>query len=79
MPHRVLIADDDGNTRKGLRELLELWGYEVAEASDGEAAAEQARSLTPAVVIADLRMPKLDGLGCWRRSSRSCRLRPSSC
>jgi DNA-binding NtrC family response regulator len=63
MPHRVLIADDDANTRKGLRELLEIWGYQVDEAADGEAAKEQALKNLPAVVIADLRMPNLDGLG----------------
>jgi DNA-binding NtrC family response regulator len=63
MPHGVLIADDDSNTRKGLRELLEIWGYQVTEAGDGESAREQALSHSPAVVIADLRMPKLDGLG----------------
>jgi DNA-binding NtrC family response regulator len=62
MPHRVLIADDDTNARKGLRGLLEAWGYEIAEAADGEEAKRKAVELLPAVVIADLRMPKLDGL-----------------
>jgi len=62
VPYRVLIADDDANTRKGLRELLERWGYRVDEAADGDAAKERALANLPSVVIADLRMPKLDGL-----------------
>jgi DNA-binding NtrC family response regulator len=63
MPNRVLIADDDGNSRTGLRDLLEAWGYHVQEAADGEEALARAQEFLPAVVIADLRMPRLDGLG----------------
>jgi DNA-binding NtrC family response regulator len=62
MSHRVLIADDDTNARKGLRGLLEAWGYEITEAADGEEAKRKAIELLPEVVIADLRMPRLDGL-----------------
>lgn len=63
MRHRILVADDEGSSRKGLKALLSNWGYEVEEASDGEEALQRAVAFLPAVVIADLVMPKLDGLG----------------
>jgi DNA-binding NtrC family response regulator len=63
MRHRILVADDEAASRKGLRALLSNWGYEVEEASDGEEALQKGVAFLPAVVIADLVMPKLDGLG----------------
>ena len=63
MGHRILVTDDEGASRKGLKALLSNWGYEVEEASDGEDALQKGVAFLPAVVIADLVMPKLDGLG----------------
>ena len=63
MSHRVLIADDLEASRKGLAALVATWGYEVEEAADGQAALAKAADSNPAVVITDLVMPKLDGLG----------------
>jgi DNA-binding NtrC family response regulator len=63
MGHRILIADDDESSRKGLRALLSSSGYEVELAADGQEALEKAASFHPAVVISDLIMPGLDGLG----------------
>ncbi|MCH7897101.1 MAG: sigma-54-dependent Fis family transcriptional regulator [candidate division NC10 bacterium] len=63
MRQRVLVADDEGSSRKGLKALLSNWGYDVEEASDGEEALQKAVAFLPAVVVADLVMPKLDGLG----------------
>ncbi len=63
MPHRILVAEDQSAARKGLAALLTGWGYEVEEAADGEEALEKALALRPSVVITDLVMPKLDGLG----------------
>jgi NarL family two-component system response regulator LiaR len=62
---RVLIADDHKVVRQGLRFLLESeQGIEVAgEAADGVAAVEAVRALRPDVVLLDLLMPGLDGLG----------------
>ncbi len=62
MPSLVLIADDDDRIRRVLRQFLGTWGYSVQEAADGEEALQKAIRFLPAVVIADLRMPKLDGL-----------------
>jgi DNA-binding NarL/FixJ family response regulator len=69
---RVLIADDHAVVREGLRTFLELQeGIEVVgEASDGEDAVAQALSLRPDVILMDLVMPKLDGVGAMRALRR---------
>src|SRR5262245_30083085 len=63
MKTRVLVADDEEGSRSGLILLLTTLGYEVEGAADGEEAMDRARSFRPAVVIADLVMPGMDGLG----------------
>src|SRR5436853_7418499 len=62
---RVLVVDDEPS-RKGLRERLAKWGYLVDEAADGRSALEKARTFLPSVVVSDLVMPGLDGLGLLR-------------
>lgn len=64
---RVLIADDHALFRDGLRSLLEAHGVDVvAEARDGREAVELARIHRPDVVLMDLAMPELGGLGATR-------------
>ena len=63
MKHRILIADDDESGRSGLAALLTVWGYEVQEAVDGKDALERASVFRPSIVIADMVMPVLDGIG----------------
>jgi len=62
MGHRILVADDEAASRRGLKTLLRNGGYEVEEAADGQEALEKASTFLPAVVITDLVMPRLDGL-----------------
>ena len=62
MRQRVLIVEDDALARKGLADLLTLWGYEAAVAADGVEALERAAEQSPAVVVTDLVMPSMDGL-----------------
>jgi two-component system, NarL family, response regulator LiaR len=66
---RVLIVDDHAVVREGLRTFLELQeGIEVVgEAADGEQAVEQAATLAPDVILMDLMMPRLDGIGAMRQ------------
>jgi len=62
-PITVLIADDHGIVREGLRIMLEREGFNVvAEASTGREAIEQVNIYHPQVVLLDIRMPDLDGL-----------------
>ena len=64
MPVRILLADDHGVVRKGLRFLLERQqGMEVVgEAGDGREALRLAESASPDVVIMDIAMPLLNGI-----------------
>jgi DNA-binding NarL/FixJ family response regulator len=70
-PIRILIADDHGIIRRGLRTLLEHEpGLEVvAEACDGREAIEVAKRERPHVVILDIGMPNLNGIEAGRRIS----------
>lgn len=65
---RILVVDDEANARTALRLLLEEEGYDVAEAADGEQALELLPSFSPAVVLTDLRMPKMDGVTLVERA-----------
>ncbi len=64
MSTRILIADDHGIVRKGLRFLLDRQeGMEVVgEAADGREAVHMAEKLSPAIVIMDIAMPLLNGI-----------------
>jgi DNA-binding NarL/FixJ family response regulator len=65
---RVLIVDDHAVVREGLRAFLAIQdGLEVAgEACDGEEAVQRAKELSPDVILMDLVMPRLDGVGAMR-------------
>jgi two-component system OmpR family response regulator len=68
-PRTVLVADDDDDMRALVAETLRLDGYRVVEARDGEELISQLRGtldapeLRPDVVVTDVLMPKLSGLG----------------
>jgi DNA-binding NtrC family response regulator len=59
---KVLIADDDRSITEGLSAILRDEGYEVAVAVDGQKALDQLGAEAFGVVLADLKMPKVDGL-----------------
>jgi len=61
-PDRILIADDEESIRFGLAELLKEEGYRVAEACDGKEALNMLRQDEYGLLLADLKMPYLDGL-----------------
>ncbi|MGW3077910.1 MULTISPECIES: response regulator [unclassified Kitasatospora] len=75
-PVRVLIADDQADVRSAFRMILDVQPdmVVVAEAADGAAAVQEARRLRPDVVLADIRMPKLDGLEVTRQLADQCKV-----
>ena len=66
-PVRILVVDDDEVIRQLITLNLELEGFEVHEASDGEDALRTVLTVNPAVVTLDIMMPNLDG---WDAAAR---------
>jgi len=60
---KVLIAEDEPNALMGLAELISGWGYRTETACDGLEAWEKILAWDPAIVVTDLKMPRLDGIG----------------
>jgi DNA-binding response OmpR family regulator len=60
---RVLFVEDDPSVAQMYKLKLELDGYDVEVASDGEKALEIARTDRPDIIFLDIRLPKLDGFG----------------
>ena len=58
---RVLVVEDNETLAYGLRNSLEIAGFEVLVAADGLHGLEMARSLAPDLVILDLMLPVMDG------------------
>jgi two-component system, NtrC family, response regulator AtoC len=68
-PLQILVADDEPNMRKVLKAMLEHDGNEVHVASDGVEALAMLDENHIDVVITDLKMPRLDGMGLLRKMS----------
>jgi CheY-like chemotaxis protein len=62
-PKRILVVDDEAEARQSICALLEDHGYAVLSASDGNGALRAVDSLRPDLVLTDLFMPELDGIG----------------
>jgi len=60
-PHRVLVVEDNPDLAYGLRNSLEIAGYEVLVADDGVRGLEMARTTAPDLLILDLMLPGIDG------------------
>jgi excisionase family DNA binding protein len=67
---RVLVADDEASIRDLLAKALALAEYDVETAADGRAALERLRLQNYDLLIADLRMPGIDGLSVIRDARR---------
>ena len=61
MTKTILIADDDPTIIKLLQVNLEMEGYDVVTACDGQDAVEKAEQRHPDLIILDIMMPRLDG------------------
>lgn len=71
---RILVVDDHRSTRDALALLLGDEGYDVSVADDGSAALVQAQATLPDLILTDLEMPDLGGLGLLRRLRADGRL-----
>jgi two-component system, cell cycle response regulator DivK len=63
----VLIAEDNPTNRELLRELLEIRGYKVAEACNGQEALAMVEAALPDILLLDISMPLLDGFSVVRK------------
>src|SRR5665647_754316 len=66
---KVLIAEDEPNALMGLAELISGWGYRTETARDGIEAWNKILAWDPSIVVTDLKMPNLDGIGLLTRLS----------
>ena len=63
---KILVTDDNARWREGLHEAFEPRGYETLEAGSGEEAIEAVQEKRPHVVILDIHLPQMSGLGTLR-------------
>ncbi len=66
---RILIVDDEANARAALSEILREEGYATETAADGFKALGKLEEWSPDVVLTDLKMPGLDGIGLLEKAS----------
>src|ERR1700677_3369013 len=58
---RVLVVEDDPSIQKVLKRLFEAGGYAVGIDGNGQSALESFQAFPPAIIVLDLRLPKLSG------------------
>ncbi len=63
---KILVVDDEAQITRVLKTTLSAQGYAIRTASDGKQGLQEVRSWLPDLVITDLRMPNMDGLGLCR-------------
>ena len=71
----VMVVEDFEDNRFMMRRLLEMSGYRVLEAINGEEAVEMAERERPGLILMDLSLPLLDGLAATRRIRQHAELR----
>jgi CheY-like chemotaxis protein len=63
----ILIVEDDDNSRKLLRDTLQVMGYKTLEAPTGEAGLELAAVQRPALILMDIQLPGISGFDALAR------------
>jgi CheY-like chemotaxis protein len=74
-PPVVMVVEEFEDNRFMMRRLLEMSGYRVLEAINGEEAVELAQRERPQLILMDLSLPQLDGLAATRRIRQHAELR----
>lgn len=67
MPAKILVVEDNDDSRALLKAFLAGEGYIVLEAEDGQAGIDVAKTEPPDLIITDIEMPKLSGVEMIRR------------
>ena len=70
MKGTILIVDDERNTRDTIKAVLFKEGYDLYLAESGREALEEARRLTPDLILLDVMMPGMDGFEVCRKLAR---------
>lgn len=65
--NKILLVDDEKDFLELVRERLEMEGYEIITALDGEEGIAKAKSENPDIIICDIKMPKMDGYEVLKR------------
>ena len=75
MTQRILVVEDQEDNRRIIRDLLMSAGYELIEATDGEAGVRLAETERPDLILMDIQLPVLDGHEATRRIKANPELR----
>lgn len=75
MKKKILVVEDTAEALENLRELLEMEGFEIITATNGEDAMYKFYLYVPDIIITDLRMPKMDGLAFIEKIKKTETLR----
>jgi DNA-binding NarL/FixJ family response regulator len=75
MPQTILVVDDDLGTRLSISDYLELSGYTVVTADDGQQALALVHEYRPDLIVTDIMMPRLNGYELVRRVRQDPELR----
>jgi len=67
VPKKILIVDDNQDSRELVSKILKSRGYRTIEAIDGEEALEKAMSEKPDLILMDISIPKIDGYEVTKR------------
>jgi DNA-binding NtrC family response regulator len=70
---KVLIVEDEENERNGMAELISAWGFRTETARDGVEGMEKVLAWSPGIVVSDLKMPRMDGIGLLEKVAQSPR------
>ncbi len=67
LPKKILVVDDNQDSRELVVKILKKVGYQMIEAVDGEEALEKAIAENPDLILMDISIPKIDGYEVTRR------------